>query len=69
MKVPVETMWSALFIDIWRPFGMIVSSFHDICCPNPVIVNIVRESCQIAITCNTDDKESNLKISINEKGE
>lgn len=30
MKVPVQTMWSASFIDIRRPFGIILSSFHDI---------------------------------------
>ena len=71
MKVPVQTMWRASFIDIWRPLGMILTSFHDICCPNPVIVNILWETSQIAITCDTDDKETNLmiSISINEKGE
>ena len=69
MKVPVQTMWSASFIDIWRPFGMILSSFHDICSPNPVTVNILWESSQIAITCDTDDKESNLRLRINEKDE
>ena len=71
MKVPVQTVWSASFIDIWRPLGMILSSFHDICCPNPVIVNIlfVRKQSKIPITCDTDDKESNLNISINKKGE
>lgn len=36
-KIPVETTWSAFFIDIWCPFGIVVSLCHDIFCPNPVI--------------------------------
>ena len=49
MKVPVETMWSASFIDIRCPFGTIVSLFHDICSPKPLFVNILRESSQLQL--------------------
>lgn len=67
MKVPVETMLSASFIDIWRPFGMIVSSFHDIFCPNPVIVSNLWESGQLQLPATLMTKRVIYKISILER--
>jgi hypothetical protein len=58
-------MWSASFIDIRCPFGMIVSSFHEICRPNPVIVSILQESSILQLPATPITKRAIYKFDIN----